>query len=76
MKYRSKIINVEAWEIARIEAGVLHFYTRPPYALEEGMTARYEPKAGDFLVEVPQDNGSYFYLNPRGVFLKKYEVHS
>lgn len=50
-------------------ASGLNFYC------DSGMTARYFPVVGDYLVWAPQPDGGpdYAYLQPRAVFESKYE---
>jgi hypothetical protein len=75
MKYTAKPVTVEAFRITHVTR---HGHeTDFSLALENGdivkatpeMTARMEPKVGDFWVK--QEDG-YIYLNPRDVFMRKY----
>lgn len=38
------------------------------------MLSRIVPQVGDYWIMVPQDNGTYEYLNPKAVFESKYDL--
>lgn len=75
MEYIAKPVRVEAFVIAHVgrvdSAGGVEVCLengRKEYA-DRGMTARYFPAEGDYLVI--QEDG-YKYLNPKEVFERKY----
>lgn len=75
MKYTANPVEVEAFKITNVDkAGeppraTLTLEDGHGFTCDEGMTARYWPKVGDYLVE--QADG-YKYLNPKDVFERKY----
>lgn len=53
---------------ARLEDGERFF-------ADGGMTARYWPEVGDYVVSTTQPDGrEYVYINPRAVFENKYQA--
>lgn len=76
MKYRALPVEVEAYVIESVkppgyphEKALVGCSDGLVRSVDEGMTARYWPKEGDYWVI--QDDG-YAYLNPKDVFERKY----
>lgn len=80
MKYQANPITVDAFKILNVypihdDSGALKHYELlldkddKTVIADSGMTARYTPVPGDYLII--QDDG-YQYLNPKAVFERKY----
>lgn len=62
-----QIVNVESYSFS--DDARLHLEDGTAHVANAGMTARYKPVPGDYLVT--QEDG-YVYINPREVFERKY----